>query len=259
MNEEGPEHPGDVHVVLDVSRLACEESVEVLREELLDVEHVAANVSQHGVVGLTDAAFQYLGDDVLERVGIADAAEVNDGIIVDRRAEDFLNERLRLPVDGGSALDVDDLAEEAHDEVTEFALVIGEGVVDTEFILDALADGDEFLVEVLGHTVDGLVHKTVEMEADIADGLAQEAVHLLAFVRLQVFHNARDELGGGGEAERGIDTCAENHEGQRTVLAAEQRVGELIAEEDLLLHRGVGSVLAGTAVYVEVCLVHGGV
>ena len=213
-------------------------------------------MSEDGVLAIGDALFEYCHDDVPERLGVVDAAEVYYRVVLHCRAEHFADEAFCLVVDGCSAFYVDYLAEDAGDEHAELALLVGERCVGCEFFGYVAAYSLQLLVEVFCQIVDGVVHEAVEVEAHSSYGLSQCRIDSHAFGRGDVFDYGWYETRGCGHSHCRLGTCSEHNHRYGCVFALGQHLGKLVTEEYLLLHGGVGCNLVGAVVYVYCRLFH---
>ena len=213
MDEVGPEGPRYVEVGLDEALAVGEETVEIAGQELADVEQVAVDMTEDGVLGVVQARLEDVADDVLEGLGVVDAGEVDDGLIGGGLARHLTDELLGLGIEGGAGLHLGDLAEETDDEPPHLALRLVEGAVLLQLTADAPADGVALAVEVVGETLDGVVDEPAVAEAETLEVLAQGTVHRLALIGGQPVGDPGHQTAGRGEAGGSVDTAAEDDDG----------------------------------------------
>lgn len=213
MDEVGPEGPRYVEVGLDEALAVGEESVEIAGQELADVEQVAVDMTEDGVLGVVQARLEDVADDVLKGLGIVDPGEVDDGLVGGGLARHLTDELLGLGIEGGAGLHLGDLAEETDDEPAHLALRLVEGAVLLQLTADAPADGVALAVEVVGETLDGVVDKPAVAEAEALEMLAQGTVHRLALIGGQPVGDPGHQTAGRGEAGGTVDTAAEDDDG----------------------------------------------
>ena len=136
MDEVGPEGPRYVDVGLDEALAVGEETVEIAGQELADVEQVAVDMTEDGVLGVVQARLEDVADDVLEGLGVVDAGEVDDGLVGGSLARHLTDELLGFLVDGGTIFHFGDFMEKADDELSHLALPFIKTVVLLQFSCD---------------------------------------------------------------------------------------------------------------------------
>lgn len=213
MDEVGPEGPRYVEVGLDEALAVGEETVEIAGQELADVEQVAVDMTEDGVLGVVQARLEDVADDVLEGLGVVDPGEVDDGLVGGGLARHLTDELLGLGIEGGTGLHLGDLAEETDDEPAHLALRLVEGTVLLQLTADAPADGVALAVEVVGETLDGVVDEPAVAEAEALEVLAQGTVHRLALIGGQPVGDPGHQTAGRGETGGTVDTAAEDDDG----------------------------------------------
>ena len=213
VDEVGPQRPGDVEVDLHLAPLVGEETVEMPRQELPDVEQVGVHVAQDGVLRVVQAGLQDVLDDALERLGVVDAGEIDDGLLGGVDARHLADELLRLPVDGGPGFHLGNLAEKADDEPPHLALPLVKPLVPFQLLGDTGADGLALAVKVVGETLDGVVHEPGVAEAQALEPLAQGDVHRLALLGLQPLGYFGHKAARRGKAGGGVHPAAQDHHG----------------------------------------------
>ena len=213
MDEVGPEGPRYVEVGLDEALAVGEETVEIAGQELADVEQIAVDMTEDGVLGVVQARLEDVADDVLEGLGVVDAGEVDDGLVGGGLARHLTDELLGLGIEGGTGLHLGDLTEETDDEPAHLALRLVEGAVLLQLTADAPADGVALAVEVVGETLDGVVDEPAVAEAETLEVLAQGTVHRLALIGGQPVGDPGHQTAGRGEAGGTVDTAAEDDDG----------------------------------------------
>lgn len=213
MDEVGPKGPRYVEVGLDEALAVGEETVEIAGQELADVEQIAVDMTEDGVLGVVQARLEDVADDVLEGLGVVDAGEVDDGLVGGGLARHLTDELLGLGIEGGAGLHLGDLAEETDNEPAHLALRLVEGTVLLQLTADAPADGVALAVEVVGETLDGVVDEPAVAEAEALEMLAQGTVHRLALIGGQPVGDPGHQTAGRGEAGGTVDTAAEDDDG----------------------------------------------
>ena len=136
VDEVGPEGPRYVDVGLDEALAVGEETVEIAGQELADVEQVAVDMTEDGVLGVVQARLEDVADDVLEGLGVVDAGEVDDGLVGGSLARHLTDELLGFLVDGGTIFHFGDFMEKADDELSHLALPFIKTVVLLQFSCD---------------------------------------------------------------------------------------------------------------------------
>lgn len=254
MDEVGPKGPRYVEVGLDEALAVGEETVEIAGQELADIEQVAVDMTEDGVLGVVQARLEDVADDVLKGLGVVDAGEVDDGLVGGGLARHLTDELLGLGIEGGAGLHLGDLAEETDDEPAHLALPFIKMVVLLQFSCDTGANGLSFAVKVVRQAFNGVVHELGIAETQPFEQFAQRRVHRLALVGLQPFGNLRHQAARIGKASRGIHTRAEdNHHACGSLLVKWDRRAIVIVLYGL---GGSGIHLRVAAVDVDVRFRH---
>ena len=115
-------------------------AIEVLREQLLYIEHVLVDMAQDGIVRLMDALLKYLNNDVLECVGIVEMTQIYDAVILYDRIKHLFNQVHRLGIYLCSFLEIQDFLEQSNDKHTQFTLCLIKTLIIIKFIIDIVTN-----------------------------------------------------------------------------------------------------------------------
>ena len=135
-----------------------------------------------------------MSDDVLEGIGVVELGKVDDGIVGGVHTCYLTDEFFCLLIDGCPILHLCYLLEDTYDETAHLALRLIEVNIALQLFTHIAADGIALTVEVLGQTVDGIIHKLIEAETEATELLPEGFIDGLAFLCLQPVHDAGDEL-----------------------------------------------------------------
>lgn len=105
------------------------EPIEILGEQLLDVEDVLIDMAEDWIIRLIHALLQDFHKNRLEGLRIVDVRKIDDGFILHRSTQHLFYQCLCFRIYRCPSLDVYDLIEEAHYQISKLALVACEPLV----------------------------------------------------------------------------------------------------------------------------------